>query len=157
LTLLEKHFKGYLNKDIKIVVLADLDSDDCTELKSNMESAARNIGLVSRSQNEVKFQLINRIVIQELESWYLGDIDAIKIAYPKTKNYLSNALINRNPDYISNTWETLEKILKKAGYHRGGLKKEQAAIDITPYMIPSRNRSRSFQVFRDGLISLINQ
>jgi hypothetical protein len=45
----------------------------------------------------------------------------------------------------------------KAGYHQGGLAKIQAARDISAYMQPERNRSRSFQTFRQGVISLLSE
>ena len=38
-----------------------------------------------------------------------------------------------------------------AKYHPGGLEKIRAAREISNHMDPDRNRSRSFQVFRDAL------
>ncbi len=54
------------------------------------------------------------------------------------------------------TWESLERVLQKAGYHAGGLSKLKAAREISIHMDPVRNRSRSFQVFRDGLLKLVS-
>ena len=41
-----------------------------------------------------------------------------------------------------------------AKYHPGGLEKIRAAREISNHMDPDRNRSRSFQVFRDALRSI---
>jgi hypothetical protein len=49
----------------------------------------------------------------------------------------------------------LARILQQAGYHRGGLPKMEAAGRIARHMDPARNRSRSFQVFYDGLRGLV--
>jgi hypothetical protein len=50
----------------------------------------------------------------------------------------------------------LERVLKKAGYHLGGLQKKKASSDISQYMNPKSNRSKSFQVFYQGLLEIIN-
>ncbi|WP_410250836.1 hypothetical protein [Sodalinema sp.] len=52
------------------------------------------------------------------------------------------------------TWETLEKVLQRGGYHKGGLEKLRAAREIAPHMNPSVNRSRSFQVFYKSLLEI---
>jgi hypothetical protein len=44
--------------------------------------------------------------------------------------------------------------LQRAGHHQGGLAKIRAAREISVCMEPDRNRSRSFQVFRQGLLDL---
>ncbi len=61
------------------------------------------------------------------------------------------------PDAIQQTWEKLEKELKKVGYHTGGLRKIEAATQIARHMQPARNCSQSFQAFRDGLQFLLKQ
>jgi len=50
----------------------------------------------------------------------------------------------------------LERVLKKAGYHPGGLDKPKASSEISQYMNPESNRSKSFQVFYQGLLEIIN-
>ena len=60
-----------------------------------------------------------------------------------------------NPDDIKGgTWEALERELQRRGYFHGGLAKIQAARAISAGMEPVRNRSRSFQVFRQGLLDM---
>lgn len=79
----------------------------------------------------------------------------MQLAYPRLPASLSRRRPYRNPDAIAGgTAEALERELQRAGYHKAGLAKTQAARDIAPYMDPFRNSSKSFQVFCEGLISL---
>ena len=55
----------------------------------------------------------------------------------------------------SGTWEALERILQKAGYHQAGLEKVKAAREISLHMNPAENRSKSFQIFYQGLLQLV--
>lgn len=101
--------------------------------------------------------MLNRIVVEELEAWFFGDINAICQAYPKISSHLANQAKYRDPDAIQGgTWEALEKVLQKKGYHQGGLEKHKAAKAISQYMNPEKNNSRSFQVFYQGLLEIMN-
>ena len=85
------------------------------------------------------------------------DVQAIRQAYPKVSANLANQQPYRDPDTIKGgTWEALERVLKKAGYHLGGLEKYKAYSEISKYMNPELNRSKSFQVFYQGLLEIIN-
>ena len=116
-------------------------------------------GLLTRSSPgaERRFQVSVRLAIEELEAWFFGDTGALCSAYPGLPVSLASQAPYRDPDAIrGGTWEALERELQKAGYHQGGLAKIKAAREISFYMDPARNRSRSFQVFRDGLIGLVS-
>lgn len=96
-------------------------------------------------------------MIEELEAWFFGDVEAICQAYPKVSPNLAKQQQYRDPDGIKGgTWEALERVLQKAGYHPGGLEKYKASSDISQYMNPESNRSKSFQVFYQGLLEIIN-
>ena len=60
---------------LRIVVLVDRDADNCQDLKNKLENIAFQSGLATKSKPsaEGNFWVINRIVIQELESWFIGD------------------------------------------------------------------------------------
>ncbi len=53
----------------------------------------------------------------------------------------------------TSSWETLDKLLKDYGYQ--GLFKTQFAQQIAPNMNVENNRSKSFQVFRDGIRKIV--
>ncbi|RAQ39995.1 hypothetical protein B9S53_18345 [Arthrospira sp. O9.13F] len=150
-------YRFWLPDDWKIVILIDEDRQECEQLKMDLENIAQKAGLITKtsvSKNQF-FQLINRIVVEELESWFFGDVEAICKAYPRVKGSLAEQKRYRDPDAIlGGTWEALERELKKAGYHQGGLEKYKASADIAKYMIPQVNRSKSFQVFYHTLLQL---
>ena len=101
------------------------------------------------------YSLINRLAIEELEAWYFGDWDAVKSAYPRGSAKIPQQAKYREPDAIAGgTWETFERILKKAGYFKTGLRKIEAARTVASYMNPARNRSPSFQVLRKALLEI---
>ena len=154
--------KGYqpsLHPDWKIVLLIDEDREDCLNLKKQLEEMAISAGLITKSscQKNKSFQVLNRIVVEELEAWFFGDVEAICQAYPKVSPHLAKRKGYRDPDAIKGgTAEALERVLKKAGYHQGGLEKKKASREISQYMNPESNRSKSFQVFYQGLLEIIN-
>jgi hypothetical protein len=145
-------------RDVRIVVLIDLDSGDCKKVKATLEQLARAAGLKTKSsaKGQDKPQVLNRIAIEELEAWFFGDVEALCSAYPGVPPTLAAKSGFRDPDTIKGgTWERLERVLQKAGYFKGGLAKIAAAREIAKHMQPERNRSKSFGVFRDGLQAMM--
>jgi hypothetical protein len=150
-------YRSWIPKDWRIVILVDVDDDNCQELKTNLEQKAFQAGLVTKSSSEdgICFQVLNRIAIEEIEAWYFGDIEAIQAAYPRFSLNIKKAAY-RNPDAISGgTWEALERELQKAGYYPNGLAKIAVAKNISENMIPERNRSKSFKTFCQGLMDMV--
>ena len=153
---LERRLHGYARRlppEWRIIVVVDRDDDDCHALKRRLEEAAANVGLLTRSRGQNRpWQVVNRIVIEELEAWYFGDWEAVRQAYPRVRSNIPNQAGYRNPDAVrGGTWEAFERILKKRGYFQNGLRKTEAARAIAPNIEPVRNRSRSFTVFLDAL------
>ncbi len=150
-------YARWLPADWRIVVLIDQDRQDCHELKTQMETAAERSGLITKSQARApgSFQMLNRIAVEELEAWFFGDVEALRRAYPRVPQTLAMRAGFRDPDAINGgTWEALERVLRRVGYHQGGLAKIAAAREISRHMIPEENRSRSFQVFRQGVLQV---
>jgi hypothetical protein len=138
---LPARLKGYatwLPADWRILVILDKDGDDCHTLKRSLERMALDAGLTTRTRPRGgRYQVANRLAIEELEAWFFGDWDAVCSAYPRVDRNVPRRSKYRDPDAISGgTWEALEQIL-------------QAAQAIADRMNPAANRSRSFQAFRD--------
>lgn len=155
-----KAYKAWIPDEYKIIVILDRDQEDCQNLKNQLETIAKEAGFITKSaaQNNQDFQVLNRIAIEELEAWFFGDIQALTQAYPGVSEHLGKQAKYRDPDAITGgTWEALERLLKKAGYHQGGLEKIKAAKEITPYMNPENNSSKSFQVFYNALLEIIRE
>ena len=64
----------------------------------------------------------------------------------------------RNPDAIrGGTYEALEQLLRQKNYYKGRISKPTVAQNIAQHMVPSRNRSKSFQVFIEGLKACVGE
>jgi hypothetical protein len=141
-------YSSWLPPEWAILVLVDRDNSDCRELKQQLEAVAQQSGLSTKTQGSDRFQVVNRIVIEELEAWFFGDWPAVKQAYPRVPDNIPQKSLFRDPDAIKGgTWEALERVLKKAGYFPTGLNKLQCAREVATHMTPDANRSASFQAF----------
>ena len=154
---LHARLRGYarwLPPNCRVFVVVDRDRDDCRDLKQQLEELASRAELTTRSQARgCHWQVVNRIAIEELEAWYFGDWDAVLSAYPRVSASVPRQAGYRNPDAIrGGTWEAFERVLKRGGYFKTGLRRIEAARAVTACFEPSRNRSRSFAHFRDAVI-----
>lgn len=144
-------FAGYQNYPAAVILVCDLD-DKChkkfrTELHSILNAC--------KPKPETRFCF----AIEEGEAWFLGDLDAIKTAYPKAKEAVLNSYVN---DSICGTWEKLAdavypggaSALSPKGYQAVGAEKSKWAEEISPHMIFENNQSPSFQYFREKVQAL---
>jgi hypothetical protein len=147
-----RSYAGYwAETSLRLVVLVDRDTDDCVALKTRLCAMARQAGLPTHA-------VLFRIVIEELEAWFLGDVPALRAAYPRVPASLAGRTRFRDPDAVAGgTCQALERVLQQGKYHEKGLQKVRAATDIAPHMDIENNRSKSFQVFRDGLRRLVKE
>ena len=137
-----------------VIFVCDLD-DKC--LKAFRQELF-NILNACNPQPETRFC----IAIEEGEAWFLGDIPAIKSAYPKAKDAVLNAYKN---DSICGTWECLANAVYKGdssalsvkGWQAVGAEKSQWAEKITPHMDVTNNASPSFAYFRQKLLELAGE
>ena len=122
------------NNDIRyqFIIVRDKDSGNCAEIKTRISSLCRKAG------RDDTFIII---VIHELESWFLGDLNAVEKAYKingiakKQKQRLY-----RNPDAIANASEQLAHICNDTT-------KISRAENITLKMDFDNNLSQSFNYF----------
>lgn len=146
-------YRQWLPENWRIVVLLDCDNEDCHQLKNRMEQAAIFAGLRTKSTIHLgPYMVVNRLAIEELEAWYFGDWNAVCAAFPRVPLRIPYKAKYRDPDVIQGgTWEAFERILKRAGFFAGGLRKIEAARAIARHMVPENNKSKSFQVFHSAL------
>ena len=134
-----------------VLVVVDLDDRDCLAFKQDLLDVLHACYPRPRT--------IFRIAIEEVEAWLLGDRDAVKTAYSHARTSALNRYVQ---DSICGTWEVLADAvyrggsarLRRAGYHETGRAKCQWAEEIAPHLDVDRNRSKSFQVFRDAVRNL---
>lgn len=161
---LPKRLSGYArwaDPALRILVLVDRDSEDCKVLKQKLEDSAASAGLATKSHpgNQGTFQVVNRIVIEELEAWFFGDARALAAGYPGVPESFAAKAAYRDPDAIKGgTWETLLRLLKAAGHYTNAdrLPKLEVARRVAANMQPERNASSSFQAFVTGLTALVH-
>jgi hypothetical protein len=116
------------------VILRDADGGDCLTTKKHLVQLAKTSGK--------PFKI--RIVCQQLESWFLGDGEAVQAAFPRTK--ISNETRKyREPDRLTNASDELGRVT-------GDFSKVARARLIVPHLIEGRNRSGSFRVFYRTLV-----
>ncbi len=122
----------------RFVVMRDNDRAVCWQLKSRLLSL-----LPTAATGRVKI----RLVVQELESWYLGDLDAVSRAGLLSETSLEShkrSATLRNPEKIGNA-----KQFFKARIANGG--QIALARQIAPHLSLSENRSKSFHAFVSAL------
>lgn len=149
-----KGYASWLPENWRILVLVDRDDDDCSALKARLEQMAAEAGLTTKTQARKgqRFQVVNRMAIEELEAWFLGDWAAVQAAYPRVSATVPQQVGFRHPDAIAaGTWEPIERILMKAGYFSTGLRKLDLARSVARHMDIRRNRSRSFRAFAEAV------
>ena len=134
-----------------VVVVVDLDDDDCLKFKQDLLDVLNTCNPRPRT--------LFRIAIEESEAWLLGDRPAIRAAYPNARDAVLSAYAQ---DSICGTWEVLADAvhqggaarLRQLGFPADGEAKCDWARNIAPHMNIDANKSKSFQVFRDGVRNL---
>ena len=133
-----KKMRGWNYGNPHFVILQDNDGGDCIAVK-------RELYNISYQHSEF-FHV--RIVCQELESWLLGDLEAIRQACPQKK--IQNRAKFRNPDNLGNASQELERLINTKA-------KIQRATKISQHFDLTKNKSKSFNVFIRTLKQLIHQ
>ena len=148
-----KTFAGYpANYPAAVIVVCDLD-DKC--LKAFRQELFRVLNACN-PRPETRFC----IAIEEGEAWLLGDIPAIKTAYPNARDNVLNGYTN---DAICSTWELLADAisqggatgLERKGWREVGREKSIWAANIAPLMNVEANNSPSFCYFRQKIQELM--
>jgi hypothetical protein len=124
--------------DVQFIIVHDQDSGDCIELKQ---------ALISLAAGGRRPETLVRIVCTELESWFLGDMQAVEKAFNIDLKYQKNKSLFRNPDSIQNAKQELKKLAPKYQQISG-------SQNISKFMDIENNRSHSFNVFISGVKKL---
>jgi hypothetical protein len=113
------------------LILRDRDGSDCMLLKERLSEIAA----------EGSHPFTVRVVCNELESWFLGELDAIEAVCPSSRaSGLKGAAKFRVPDDIVNASQEIERLVNIMG-------KVGRAAAIASHFDPEKCVSRSFQVF----------
>lgn len=134
-----------------VIFVCDLD-DKCLR-----EFLVELNGLLNRCDPKPETRFC--IAIEEGEAWFLGDVEAVKEAYPRAKDEVFNSYVN---DSICGTWERLTDAvypggassLSAKGWQAIGAEKTKWAELIAPHMDVQKNNSPSFRHFVDKIQEL---
>ncbi len=142
---LDKIIPTISKRATKIIILIDQDKENCLELKISIKEK------MAWSGCDYKI----RIACYELESWFLGDMDAIKQCSEKFKpDFFRNREKYRNVDAIqkpSNLIQDIAPDLKKMY-----LSKDKLASEISKHISLENqvNKSHSFNIFLETIKSI---
>lgn len=127
-----RQMRAWLRPDSRFIVMRDQDSGDCRLIKQRLEEKCREAG---------RPDAIVRIACRELESWFIGDWEAIGRGFPNPRfAAMQNKAIYRDPDRLGSPVGELRK--KIPDYQ-----KRDGARRMSPHLNPLRNRSQSFRTF----------
>ena len=145
-------FDGYApNYSAAVIVVCDLDNKCLKTFRQELLAVLN----ACNPKPETRFC----IAVEEGEAWLLGDIPALKSAYPKATEAVLNGYQN---DAICGTWELLADAvfikgsgaLQKMGRQAVGREKSAWAEKIAPHMDVNANASPSFRYFREKVRGL---
>ena len=149
---LEAYGRSLYKKNGVVIVIVDLDFHKRDSFQKKIEQCF--VGYHPAPKGSVC------LAVEEGEAWLLGDLSAVRRAYPLAKEYVLNSY---EQDSVCGTWEYLadaifrggSERLAELGYPHIGREKCQWAENIGQYVDVDRNQSPSFIRFRDTLRRLM--
>jgi|JFJP01.1.fsa_nt_gi hypothetical protein len=131
----------------RILITRDQDNSDCKETKKHLQK------MIEKSCSST---YLIRIACRELEAWFLGDLNAVKQAYPRFKpEQYSEKADFRDVDLLHRPDEWLLKIIPEySGMET--LSKVANSENIAPFMDLEHNSSVSFNNTISGIRKLIS-
>ncbi|MBF0550040.1 MAG: DUF4276 family protein [Deltaproteobacteria bacterium] len=130
----------------RILVLVDLDDEDCPELKDRLNSL---LGYCHPAPTA-----LFRIAIEETEAFYLGDPTAIKKAFPKAR---LNKIDTYRQDSICGTWELFQKTIGAKSEDKVEWARRMGPYLTTRWQGRAANPSHSFQQFCRAILRLAGE
>jgi len=131
-----RKLKAWQEPDAKFVIVRDNDNADCIDIKARLHAVCVEAG---------RPETLIRLVCQELESWYLGDLLALAEAFKQPKiNTPALHKRYRTPD----EWHKPSIEVKR---HISAFQKTSGARAMAQHLGTHDNRSTSFNQFIQGV------
>lgn len=128
-----------------VLVVIDTDTQDCKQLLAQLNAMLLAV--------PIKPRVMFRLAIEETESWFIADIDALQRAYPR--GVKTSVLKNIQPDAVVGAWEKLAESLGVDRKMVAGPTKFQWAQKIAPCLDLEQPKSPSLKKLIDGVAGLI--
>lgn len=139
-----RKLRAWREPGVRFVVVRDNDGSDCRALKARLVDLCREAG---------RPDTLVRLACQELEAWYLGDLEALAAAFnDKEKQIvaLGRKAPFRDADAVAQPSKVLEALVP-------AFQKVKGARLLGQELVESRNTSKSFRVFVDGVRRLARE
>lgn len=137
---LERRLRGWLTPNTSFLVMRDRDSEDCRVVKERLVGICRRAG---------RPHTVVRIACGELESFYLGDLEAVAKAFG-CRMPSGNSAKFRDPDHLNNAADELKRLTD------GVYQKISGSRNVARFLkTDGSNRSRSFNVLLEGVRRLV--
>ena len=137
-----RKIRGWREPNTYFVVLRDQDAGDCRKIKERLTGLCAQAG---------RIDTLIRIVCRELESWYLGDLNAVETALgKKSLSSLQKAAKYRNPDALMNPSQEIKKLVPE-------YQKISSSRLIGKTIDCNQSVSTSFRNFTKGLNTFVQK
>lgn len=134
--------RAWQQPDAKFVVMRDQDRGSCKAIKQNLLEQCAASG---------KPDTLVRIACHELETFYLGDLNAVALSIgPDNIVRLQGKAKYRDPDRLANPAEELKKLAPS-------YQKVSGSRAIGPLLDIDNNRSNSFNALINGVRRLLGE
>lgn len=120
----------------RFVIVRDNDGADCVALKGRLQAQCKQAG---------RPETLVRLVCQELESWYLGDLRALAAAFDAPK---ADTPANRKRYARPDEWHKPSAEVKRLV---PSFQKTSGARAMARHLRPDNNVSHSLRVFVEGV------
>lgn len=136
-----------LPKHAVVVVVVDVDATPCIDLLKDLNAMVDSLA--------PRPKVLFRLAIEEIESWFISDANALRSAYPGRLK--KAALKGIEPDEIVGAWEVLAQALSFDKSSAGPGTKLDWAEKISPHMNLENPRSPSLRKFIEGVDRLVEE
>ena len=136
-----RKLRAWREPGVRFVVMRDQNGADCRQVKAQLVKLCQRAG-----RDDVRV----RVVCRELEAWYIGEPEALLRAFPHAGERVRRELRRRrfrNPDEVVNPSAAVAQLVPDFQKRRGARRMAQ--------FLSRDNRSRSFQVFIEGVEGLV--
>jgi len=130
----------------RVIVLVDLDNDDCILLKNRMNELL--------SYCDPPPVVMFRIAIEETEAFYMGDSKAVRRSFPKAN---LQKLRSYKQDSICNTWEKFQDVIGEKSEDKVGWGRKMGLSLTTEWKGKNAGKSPSFRCFCKALLKLAGE
>lgn len=127
--------------EIVVLVVVDADDDNPAELLASLNRMLSNLPTRPRC-------CIFGVAVEETESWFIADLQALKAAYSHAK---TGDLKKIKKDAVCGAWEALARALGLDPSRCGGHEKTEWATEIAPHLNVLRPVSPSLKALIENL------